>query len=267
MKKIFSVLALSISALTFSQTTLLDESFTSGIPATWSTINADDHTPGVTDFSDAWIGYTTVFDTCAASTSYYLDSNGDEDTDLEASDYLVTPKISLLSFGNLLTWDAKSLDGSFPDGYEVLISTTDSLATSFTTVLKTVDSETPYWTSYSINLMTAGTGYTNQDVYIAFRNKTKAGYVLQIDNVKITGDDPASVGQNEIEFSIYPNPVANILTVEINQFESLEIYNTQGQLLLTSSNKVNNLAYLPKGVYIASVKTTQGIVKKRIIKI
>lgn len=265
MKNTLTIILLTFTYSTFSQTILLDENFTSGIPTDWTTIDADGFTPGVSDFTDAWIGYTTIFDTCAASTSYYIDENGDEDT-VVTSDYLITPKISLLTFGNLLTWDAKSLDGSFPDGYEVLISTTDNLEASFTTVLKTVNSETPYWTSYSINLMTAGVGYADQDVYIAFKNTTTNGYILQLDNIKITGDDPASINQKELDISIYPNPVANVVSIDVDGFEKATFYNLQGQLVLESYLNKINVSILPKGIYIVHVKTAKGVLQKKIVK-
>ncbi len=265
MKNALTLILLTLTYSTFSQTTLLDENFSSGIPSNWTTIDADGATPGVSEFTDAWIGYTNTFDTCAASTSYYLDVNGDEDT-VASSDYLITPKISLLTFGNLLTWDAKSLDGSFPDGYEVLISTTDSLEASFTTVLKTVNSETPYWKSYTINLMTAGAGYVNQDVYIAFKNNTTNGYVLQLDNIKITGDDPASIDQNEVTWSVFPNPVVNIINIEAENFEKATFYNMQGQLVLESNLNQIDVVHLPKGIYMLHVKTANGILQKKLIK-
>lgn len=267
MKNALTLILLTLTYSTFSQITLLDESFTSGIPVTWTTIDNDGFTPSDNQFTNAWIGYTSVFDTCAASTSYYIFPNGDEDTTSFASDFLITPQISLLSFGNFLTWDAKSLDGSFPDGYMVLISTTDNSVTSFTDTLKIVNSESPYWTSYSINLMTAGAGYINQDVYIAFQNNTVNGYVLQLDNIKITGDDPASLEQININLSIYPNPVVDLITIDVEGFEKAAFYNLQGQLVLESNVNQINVFTLPIGIYIVHVKTSNGVIQKKIVKI
>jgi hypothetical protein len=266
MKNTLTIVLLSLTLTTFSQTILLDENFTSGIPATWTVVDNDGFTPNDNQYTDAWIAYTSVFDTCAASTSYYVLPSGDEDTSSFASDYLITPQIGLLSFGNLLTWDAKSLDGSFPDGYQVLISTTDNTLASFTDTLLDVNSETPYWTSYSINLMTAGLGYTNQNVYIAFVNNTVQGYVLQIDNVKITGDDPAEVEENENEISIYPNPVSNNLNVNVDGLENVKIYNSQGQLVLEDSKNTIDASMLPNGLYFVEVKTSNGLIQSKFIK-
>jgi len=265
MRKTLVVLTLLYSALSFAQTTLLNENFTNGIPSTWSTIDGDQNSPtGNPDFIDAWIGYVSAFDTCAASTSYYLDANGNEDTAATSKDYLITPKISLLTFGNLLTWDAKSLDGSYPDGYMVLVSTTDSLEGSFTDTIKTITAETQYWKNYTINLMTEG--YANQDVYVAFVNNTKNGFVLQIDNVKITGDDPATINEKNIDISIYPNPVTDFITIQTSNFITASIYSVNGVLLIKSTQTQIDLSTLPKGVYFILVETLNGLVEKKIIK-
>lgn len=265
MKHIFTSLSLIIFSSVFTQVTLLDEGFTNGIPSTWTVIDGDQNSPtGISDYANAWISYVSPFDTCAASTSYYLNANGNEDTAAVSADYLITPQISLLTFGNLLTWDAKSLDGSFPDGYIVLVSATDSLEASFTDTIKVVNTASPYWTNYTVNLMTEG--YANQDVYIAFKNNTKNGYVLQIDNVKITGDDPASVTDNILEISIYPNPVIDILNIKTSNFTHAKVIDINGRVILESNSKSLDLINLPKGIYILEVETLNGILRKRIIK-
>lgn len=264
MKNIISALVLTIGFNSFSQVELLNETFTSGIPTTWSTIDEDGNTPGAIEYTDAWIGLTSVFDTCAASTSYYIDVNGDEDETASSADYLITPQLSLLTFGNILTWDAKSLDGSFPDGYVVLVSTTDNLAESFTDTLKVVSEETPYWTNYSIDL--AEKGFANQDVYISFLNNTTNGYALLIDNVIVTADDPASTLENEFNVSVYPNPFMNELNFETEGFENVSIYNMLGELILDSNQSKVITSDFKSGQYIAVVKTNSSIIKIKVTK-
>jgi hypothetical protein len=264
MKNIITALVLTIGFTSFSQVELLNENFTTGIPATWSVIDEDNNTPGIVQYTDAWIGLTSIFDTCAASTSYYVDSNGDEDVTATSADYLITPQLSLLTFGNILTWDAKSLDGSFPDGYLVLLSTTDNLAASFTDTLKVVSEETPYWTNYSVDM--AEKGYANQNVYISFFNNTTNGYALLIDNVIITGDDPASTLENEVNVSVYPNPFINELNFETEGFETVSIYNMLGELILDSNQSKVLTSDFKSGQYIAVVKTFNSVIKIKVIK-
>jgi len=264
MKKIITGLALTIGLTSFSQVELLNEKFTTGIPSTWSVINVDNNIPGSTIYTDAWIGFTSVFDTCAASTSYYLDSNGDEDVEATSADYLITPQVSLLTFGNILTWDAKSLDGSFPDGYVVLLSTTDNLVTSFTDTLFAITEETPYWTSYSVDM--AEKGFVNQDVYVTFLNNTTNGFVLQVDNVKITADDASSALGRTIDVSVYPNPFNNQLNFETIGFESVSIYNMLGELILISTEPKVLTSDFNRGQYIAVVNANNSEIKVKVVK-
>jgi len=264
MKKIITVLALTIGLTSFSQVELLNEKFTTGIPSTWSVVNVDNNTPGSAIYTDAWIGFTSVFDTCAASTSYYLDSNGDEDVEATAADYLITPQVSLLTFGNILTWDAKSLDGSFPDGYVVLLSTTDNSVASFTDTLFSITEETPYWTNYSIDM--AEKGFVNQDVYIAFLNNTTNGFVLQVDNVKITADDASSTLEHTVDVSVYPNPFNNELNFEVEGFQGVSIYNMLGELILNSTESKVLTSDLERGQYVAVVNANNSEIKVKVIK-
>ena len=259
MKLILLVIISIFSLNTYAQTTLLNEKFSNGIPANWTTIDADGNTPSnaVSQFTTAWIGFTTSFDTCAASTSYYTDSSA------SSQDYLITPALNVLSYGNMLSWDAKSFDGSYPDGYVVLISNTDTNPSSFTDTLKVVEFESPYWTTYTYDL--AAEGYTNQTIYVAFKNITTNGFILGIDNVIVTADDPANVTEQSFQFSVYPNPTTEILNIKTDGFVSAELYNLNGQKVLNSFQNSFNVNTLTKGLYILKVTTTNGVIEKKIV--
>jgi len=259
MKFIVLITLLILGFNGFAQTTLLNENFDNGIPNTWTVIDEDGNTPNaaVSEFTSAWIGYTTSFDTCAASTSYYTDSLG------SSQDYLITPALNVLTFGNMLSWDAKSFDGSYPDGYVVLISTTDTNPSSFTDTLKVVTEEFPYWRHYSYDL--ASKGYTNQTIYVAFKNITTNGFILGVDNVIVTADDPANVTEQTFQFSVYPNPATDILNIKTDNFISAELYNLNGQILLESNQKTLSINELSKGIYILKVTTSNGVIEKKIV--
>lgn len=69
---------------------------------------------------------------------------------------------------------------------------------------------------------------------------------------------------------IYPNPVANVLKVSLEngQISSLKIFNTSGKLIHenTSKNEIN-LEHLTSGVYFLQVSTENGeIFNKKILK-
>lgn len=55
-----------------------------------------------------------------------------------------------------------------------------------------------------------------------------------------------------VEYSIYPNPTNEIITIKhnISDFQGVEIYNIQGKLVQTSKNEEIDLSNNPAGIYI-----------------
>jgi len=96
--------------------------------------------------------------------------------------------------------------------------------------------------------------------------------------------DFSTVGINNYfsknEFTIYPNPTSNDITLEFQQPASIEISNIQGQLIkaiIASGNKTNidhvgcssyevNVSALQSGVYVVKVKTEKGVLVKKFVK-
>lgn len=108
------------------------------------------------------------------------------------------------------------------------------------------------------------------------------GYVddLKIYNYAITPADVASLYtnntlasqnfiQNNLEVSIYPNPVNDILNIETAiELQSVEIYNIQGQKVLSSNQKEINVSDLASGMYMVRIQDTDNNIatKKIVIK-
>ena len=71
-------------------------------------------------------------------------------------------------------------------------------------------------------------------------------------------------------FLIYPNPANDKLSIDIEEKATLEIINSQGQIVDTKSltEKVNNLdlSNIVSGVYTLRIKTDRGIAIKKLIK-
>ena len=78
-----------------------------------------------------------------------------------------------------------------------------------------------------------------------------------------------SVAENNLfTFKIYPNPTKNQFTIELNPSVKLEkvfIYNTLGQLVLTSEEKTIDTSNLSSGSYIVELETNQGKDSKKLI--
>lgn len=74
--------------------------------------------------------------------------------------------------------------------------------------------------------------------------------------------------QNNLQVSLYPNPVRNVLNIQLeNEIKSVELYTIQGQKIMQSKNKEIDLFHLNSGVYMIRVEDkNNGIVTKRIVK-
>lgn len=255
------LLSLSIVTCIYStgQTILLDEDFSNGIPSTWAVIDADGNIPhaSMSQFTAGWIAYNESQDTTAASTSYYENS-----TD-QSEDYLILPKLSLATFTKL-SWSAHSVDPSFADGYYVLLSTTDSLPTSYSDTLLTVLTENYNWNRKSIMLDTMG--FANQDVYIAFRNFTTNGFILELDDILVEASDFASQEERiEPTLGLYPNPAKASVNIQIPGDVNVNVLNMDGKTVLSSNDKQISTVDLVPGQYMVQVLTASGVYNEILI--
>ncbi|UKN02408.1 choice-of-anchor J domain-containing protein [Paracrocinitomix mangrovi] len=234
-----------------AQSIIFSEDFSNGIPSNFQLIDADGQTPetAVSYFTNAWIAYNDQGDSCAASTSYYTDT-------IASEDYMILPQLSLQTFSKF-SWEARTVDASYPDGYYVLLSTTDSAVTSFTDTLLTVYAEYFQWNRKSIPLDTMG--YANQSVYIAFRNFTQEGFILLIDDIMLEGSDFASIEDNEeVAITVYPNPATNYISFDGISADEIIIRNKLGQIILRSPENTVDISTLPVGTYFATAINKEG---------
>ncbi|MCB0448227.1 MAG: T9SS type A sorting domain-containing protein [Gelidibacter sp.] len=84
-------------------------------------------------------------------------------------------------------------------------------------------------------------------------------------------DISLSISDSELpnDFSVYPNPVNDILHIALNNNSILEkvcIYDTFGKLMKTESSNTISINNLTKGIYFLEVVTNQGKATKKIIK-
>lgn len=263
MKRVLAFFVLCFVLTGTAQTVVYTEDFQSGIPVNYTLIDNDGLTvdPMVSEFSDAWISLEdpdNAGDFVVGSTSFFAPVG-------VADRWLITPQISLGAYGNILYWNARSHDASFPDSYQVLISTTGTDIASFDT-LKTIYSELATWNARTLNL--SDSGYNNVSVYLAFRNMTNDGFKLYLDDISIEIEDPAGVQElTESNVKIFPNPVAEILTVEINDFQMATLYNGQGTVVRSLTQSKINVSDLAPGVYFIEVQAAGAQISRRFIKL
>lgn len=98
-------------------------------------------------------------------------------------DWLITPAINLTGAvaTTTLSWSGKSND-SYLETYEVLVSTTNTLKTSFS-VLTTITDEPDAWTTHSLSL----SAYVGGNIYLAFRLISSDEDVCSIDDILVSG--------------------------------------------------------------------------------
>lgn len=102
---------------------------------------------------------------------------------------------------------------------------------------------------------------------------------LKIYNYALTDADVTSLfinntlsssnfSQNNLEVSLYPNPVNNVLNIETAlELQSVEIYNIQGQRVKISNQKQLNVSDLAKGIYLVKIQNNENsILTKKFIK-
>jgi hypothetical protein len=244
---------------TIGQITLLSTDFQSGIPSSYTILNNDGNPPfsTMTPFigQEAWISLEdpdSSLNQVAAATSYF-------ETADSADRWLITPQITLSSFGNYISWNAKSHDPSYPDDYLVLLSTTGNSPTDFTDTIGSVQEENFEWTNREADL--SSLGLNDSSIYVAFVLKTYDGFKMYLDDILVRGEDASSIEeQEEISVTVYPNPTNGILRVETNsEVQKLEIFSVRGELLISTSQPEINLVNLNAGSYVLLATTSKGV--------
>lgn len=263
MNRIITAIALSLTVYGNTQTVVYSEDFESGLPLTYTIVDNDMLTPdaSVSDFANAWIELIDPddpTDTIVGSTSFF-DPIG------RADRWLITPPISLGAFGNILSWEAKSHDASYLDGYDVYISITDTDLTSFIDTIAMIGFENSTWTSREVNLSDAG--YNNQTIHIAFVNRTDDGFKLYLDDIQMIIEDPVGTDElNSDRITLYPNPSSGIMNIECEETPEVNIISTTGESVFKGVGKTFDLNWVESGLYIVRLKTSKGPQTLRWIK-
>lgn len=218
LKKIAGAFLLSgLSFFSFGQI-LLSEGFESGTfpPTGWTTIDNDTSTVdnwqvlGNGAFNGALS--TVQGDSAAVSYSWY---NG---VIYAPDNWLITPQLNITDATTALTFKGMGSygtpNGATGDYLEVLVSTTGTAATDFTSIFGQ-NFATETWESISVSL----SAYVGQNIYIAFRHYNSTDqWFIALDDIKValpyidletTSSSPLKAGYTSI-----PNTQAHDLTIE-----------------------------------------------------
>lgn len=254
---------LSLIALNFTgQNVILSENFNGGFPAGWQLVDNDGMTPNaspaVNFIDDAFVvvedyDSTSIGDSILVATSWF-------DTIGEADDWLILPNLTMGSFGNYISFDAKSMDASYPEGLEIRVSTGGPNVWEFFTIDTVAYANiamAPTWTNYTVNLDPLG--IANENVFIAFRHISTDNYILGLDNITVRTEDPVSVAETTNDFILYPNPSADgIFFLNESKNNSFVVYGITGKMIVSGvvNNNEVDLSSLEPGCYWIKFENT-----------
>lgn len=186
------------------------------------------------------------------------------------NDWLISPKITLGSTGNNVSFWVKSINELYgEEKFNVWVSTTNTTTTSFTKLNPNVIVTPPEveYNQHTFNL----DAYAGQSVYIAIQCVSDDQFALFVDDFKVT--TTGTLGTSETSktssnISVYPNPVSDILTVKSKEkVNNIEIFDISGRKVnaTLSDNKVD-VRNLNSGNYIINIETKEGKTTQKFIK-
>jgi hypothetical protein len=204
--------------------------------------------------------------------------------------FIFTSDLSITSTG----WEAQVYCGDAPSCFmpsEIIVDgVTDNSVYLYITEINSPPA-TSWNIEYGITGFTKGTGTVftaNSDfteVIGLSSGTTYDAYVRSICDVndesiwtsKVTFTTTGVLTNDEYNidtsFLIFPNPVKDLLTIKLNNYETgvINIFNLEGQLLLTKkgNSKINklNVANLKKGVYFIKIASKNQLFTKKFIKL
>jgi uncharacterized protein (TIGR02145 family) len=134
-----------------------------------------------------------------------------------------------------------------------------------------------WWTSLNENNFIYWVGMGNEvpyagitGTYITSDDDIKGGYSVRC--LKNTSATQISIIENYEQFSIYPNPVNDWIIIRLKNSTkiNLSVYGLEGKLMLqrqlNQQETLIDICDLPEGIYIVSIRSSQGIMQKKIIK-
>ncbi|AZB11194.1 T9SS C-terminal target domain-containing protein [Chryseobacterium sp. G0162] len=187
------------------------------------------------------------------------------------NDWLISPKFTLGSTGNTVSFWAKSINELYgAEKFNVYVSTTDTQTTSFTKLNAStiVTPSVVEWNQHTFNL----DAYSGQAVYFAIQCVSDDQFALLIDDFKVT--TTGTLATSEVSkkaasvTSVYPNPVSDVLNIKSKEkVNGIEIYDISGRKVSADldGNKVNTKNLNP-GSYIINIETKEGKTTEKFIK-
>jgi hypothetical protein len=182
-------------------------------------------------------------------------------------DWMISPQIDLGMYSSVTMWVKSYTDEYGLEKYNVLVSTTDMDPSSFTSISGPTPMLAPVdWTEVSFDL----SAYDNQTVYVAIQCVSEDAFIFMLDDVSIDFIVGTPEHAEEIEYSIYPNPVNDMLNIASGEeMTQVDIFNQLGQRVysqVVKDMRFNlNMNKFNSGVYFVRITTEKGIATEKIM--
>ena len=191
----------------------------------------------------------------------------------QADRWLTSPEIDLTKCTDTegkitLTYNRRSGDFAYPDSYKLYVSTTGIEVEDFGTAIY---SETVPKMEFDIKEIDLSE-YAGKKIHLAWQHDTNNEYLILLDDIKVTYEGVLSIPDEFFKnnFSIYPNPVGDILNIESKngiQIDEVRITDLTGKIVKSQQkDTVINTSDLSAGVYLIDLKTEKGRATSKIIK-
>lgn len=247
----------------FSQTILLQEYFddVNNFPPNWSNIDKDGD------------GNKWKLRKNSAGDTYTYSESWANDVVLFPNNYLITPQIDLTGLTGTvaLSYLVGAADPEFfADHYKVALSTTSAEPEAFTnTLFEETTTVEAYdgWPLRNIDI----SSFKGQKVYLAWVHYDCSDeYRLLIDSIVVKNTPTSGLAvNNEVEVSLFPNPVKDKLFVTGN-FENsvMELISSDGRIVY-KSGKVSRDTYVDvnrfeRGFYILRIETPENTILRKV---
>ena len=184
------------------------------------------------------------------------------DIDGEAADDKSGTSVSLSNDGSTIAIGAPNNDGSGTDAGSARVY--KNVSGTWTKIGGDIDGEAADdYSGYSVSLSSNGTTVAI-GAYANDGSASNAGSVRVYDLTAVLSSDNFVLSN----FSVYPNPTSEQVTITLQenlQLEKVNIYNTLGQLIKTEKSNIINVTGFTKGNYYFEVITNKGKATKTIV--
>lgn len=182
----------------------------------------------------------------------------------QADRWCVLPEIKVASGESFLVWDVASFNSYMLEDYSIMISSTGDDLSYYYTKLDVV-SESAEFKTRGLDL----SEYVNQNIFIAFRLRSKNCEALVLDNIGLYG------GLELVDVSVSINDItgdaSQVIVVEDDcvkanvAVKSMMLMDMSGKIVAQTENTELSLSHVALGMYVVKVTTDTEVITKKIV--